>query len=152
MVWNFSDTSNFNWISNFRKINMFVSEVVSDGASHLSEAPDGDSLQDALNYEHPIIYWISYYSSSMKIIKITNVDNFIQEKLSADLKFSLEERTSRTFITPYNSNMKNSNPIFNLKLYSKSFEQWSKQYLLKYWDSIISKTVIAVKKLKEAKL
>ena len=47
MVWNCSDTNKFNWISNFRKINMFVSEVLTEGASHPSEAPVGDSFQDA---------------------------------------------------------------------------------------------------------
>ena len=55
MVWNCSDTNKFNWISNFRKINMFASEVLTDGASEASEAPDDVSLQDAYNYEHPTI-------------------------------------------------------------------------------------------------
>jgi hypothetical protein len=55
MVWNCSDTKKFNWISNFRKINMFASELLTDDASDASEAPDDVSLQDAYNYEHPTI-------------------------------------------------------------------------------------------------
>ena len=61
-------------------------------------------------------------ASGMKNIKITNVDNFKEENLLLDLKFSLEEWTAQTFITPYNSNMRNSNPIFNWRLYAKTFE------------------------------
>ena len=55
MVWNCSDTNKFNWISNFQKINMFVSEVLTDDASDGTEVPDDVSLQDAYNYEHPTI-------------------------------------------------------------------------------------------------
>ena len=45
MVWNCSDTNKFNWISNFKKINFFLSEVLTEGASYTPEAPVGDSLQ-----------------------------------------------------------------------------------------------------------
>jgi hypothetical protein len=61
-------------------------------------------------------------ASGMKNIKITNVDNFKEENLLLDLNFSLEEWTAQTLITPYNSNMRNSNPIFYLRLYAKTFE------------------------------
>ena len=55
MVWNFSDTNKFNWISNFRKINMIASKFLTDYASDSTEAPDYVSLKDAYNYEHPTI-------------------------------------------------------------------------------------------------
>ena len=59
----------------------------------------------------------------MKNINFLNVDDLKLEKLFMDLKISHEELISSFLTTALNSNMKNSNPIFNWKLHAKTFEK-----------------------------